>query len=322
LPAPPASEKKAASGQAGVTLLLAFGMIVFGSATPVSKLVGAAMPVFVGGLLRVLIGAALLTVAAWKHRGDLSKLQPADWAALAGIAVFGMFGFSALMLYGMKLAPGAVGATVMSMTPAITAVAAIVFLKERPTWRKIVAVGLALAGAAVLQLGHGLQGEHGAGSVLIGAGLVFGAVCCESAYTLLGQRVSKAVDPVLVAALGATLSIPLFAIGAAFQWSAFHPGQVDPKGWAALVWYGAGTLALGSWLWYRGIAKVDGVTAAAFMGLMPLSALGLSYLLLGEPFRWIHLAGFSTVFAGVLLMSWEHARMSASQSKAGPSAKS
>ena len=43
---------------------------------------------------------------------------------------------------------------------------------------------------------------------------------------------------------------------------------------------------------------------------MPVSALVLSYVLLGEPFAWMHLLGFGVVFAGVLLMSWEHARMS------------
>jgi drug/metabolite transporter (DMT)-like permease len=41
---------------------------------------------------------------------------------------------------------------------------------------------------------------------------------------------------------------------------------------------------------------------------MPVSALVLSYLLLGEAFRWIHVAGFDVVFAGVLLMSWERAQ--------------
>ena len=75
------------------------------------------------------------------------------------------------------------------------------------------------------------------------------------------------------------------------------------------MWYGAGTLALGSWLWYSGIAKTQGSIAAGFMGLMPVSALVLSYALLGEDFRWTHLAGFATVFAGVLLISREHARM-------------
>ena len=76
---------------------------------------------------------------------------------------------------------------------------------------------------------------------------------------------------------------------------------------------GGGTLAPGSWLWYSGIAKVEGAIAAGFMGVMPVSALLLSYALLGEDFRWLHLAGFAVVFAGVLLISWEHARMSAEE---------
>lgn len=290
------------------TFLLVAGMAIFGSATPVSKLVGADMPVFVAGLFRVVLGSLLLAGAAWRSRDQLGRIGPRDWILVVVIAAFGMFGFSAFMLYGMQSAPGAVGAAVMSMTPAVTAAAAMIFLREHPTWRKLAAVALAFAGAAVLQLGRGPQDGDGS-ALLLGAGLVFCAVCCESAYTLAGQHVSKAVDPVLVAALGAGLSVPLFAAGAIVQWSEFDAASVGPSGWIALAWYGAGTLALGSWLWYRGIARVDGVTAAAYMGVMPLSALLLSYLLLGEPFRWIHLAGFVVVFAGVLLMSWEHAAM-------------
>jgi drug/metabolite transporter (DMT)-like permease len=51
------------------------------------------------------------------------------------------------------------------------------------------------------------------------------------------------------------------------------------------------------------------MTAAA-MSVMPLTALVLSYVLLGETFRWAHLAGFGLVFAGVILMIIEHARES------------
>lgn len=56
-----------------------------------------------------------------------------------------------------------------------------------------------------------------------------------------------------------------------------------------------------------GLAHAQGSVAAAFMGVMPASALALSYLLLGEPFRWVHLLGFGIVFASVLLISQEHA---------------
>jgi drug/metabolite transporter (DMT)-like permease len=262
------------SGGTSATLaMLSTGMAVFGTATPVSKLIGHDFPPLLAGLLRVALGAAILAALAWPAGRQLRGIGGRDWLRIGAIALFGMFGFSVFMLYGMQSAPGAVGATVMSMTPAITATAAMLFLGERASWRKLAAVALAVAGAAVLELGQGAGQDSGQASgghsVLFGGALVLAAVCCESAYTLLGQRVSRNIDPVLVAALGAVLSIPLFLIGSAVvgNWSI----DASPGGWAALVWYGAGTLALGSWLWYRGIARVSGVTAAACMGVMPLS---------------------------------------------------
>jgi drug/metabolite transporter (DMT)-like permease len=64
-------------------------------------------------------------------------------------------------------------------------------------------------------------------------------------------------------------------------------------------------MALGSLLWYSGVQQVPGHVAAGFMAVMPVSALILSYVLLGETFRWMHLAGFGLALAGVLLMSRE-----------------
>jgi uncharacterized membrane protein len=57
-------------------------------------------------------------------------------------------------------------------------------------------------------------------------------------------------------------------------------------------------MAIGSALWYAGVSKAPGVTASAFMGVMPVSAVVLSYLLLGESFEWIHLIGMTAVLAG------------------------
>ncbi len=81
----------------------------------------------------------------------------------------------------------------------------------------------------------------------------------------------------------------------------------------ALGWWGVGTMALGSVLWHRGVERVSGSTAAGFRGVMPVSALVLSYLLLGEPFVWVHLAGFAIVLASVGLIAWAHASQSCDQ---------
>jgi drug/metabolite transporter (DMT)-like permease len=93
---------------------------------------------------------------------------------------------------------------------------------------------------------------------------------------------------------------------AVWEFRDFDWERTSVMGWLYLLWWGAGTLGLGSALWYAGVAKAEASVAAAFMDLMPVSALVLSYVLLGEEFRWAHLAGF----AGVLLITRTHAAAS------------
>ncbi|MCB1738958.1 MAG: DMT family transporter [Gammaproteobacteria bacterium] len=287
---------------------LGLGMAAFGSATPISKIVVSAMPVFVGSTLRVGLGALVLTPVAIRHRAAIAGMSGRDWGLVALISLFGMFGFSALMLYGMSMTSGVVGATIMSTTPAVTAAASMLLVGDRPTWRKLVAIVLAVVGVMTLHLGtNQIPGSNL--DLALGSALIFAAVCCEACYTLLGKRMSEDMDPGLVAFLAALLSLPLFIPFAIWQWSQVDWQGMDATVWTAVIWYGAGTLALGTYLWYSGLRDAEGAVAAGFMGVMPASALILSYLLLGEAFAWLHLAGFSIVFAGVLLMSWEHAAM-------------
>ena len=105
--------------------------------------------------------------------------------------------------------PGVVGAVVMSTAPAVTAAASMLLLGDQPTWRKLVAIALAVVGVLILNLGQGGP-EEGSRSMLLGVALVFGAVCCEAAYNLLGKKATERVDPILVAGLSAALSLPVF----------------------------------------------------------------------------------------------------------------
>ncbi len=287
---------------------LALGMIIFGSGTPISKILTNAFPVFIASELRVLIATVVLLPFVFQEREAIKRYQRKDWVVILLISVIGMFLFSVLMLYGMKQVSGVVGSIVMSTTPVVTAVGSFLFFRDRLGWRKSAAIALAVFGVLILNMGS-QQSEQSGNHSLIGMLLIFGAVCSEAGYTLLGKKASNHVSPVSISALASAFAIPLFLPFALYQLNSFDFSQILWSDWLALAWWGAGTLALGSVLWYRGVAKVSGSTAAGFMGVMPVSALILSYVLLKEPFRWIHLVGFAAVFAGVLLISREHARM-------------
>jgi drug/metabolite transporter (DMT)-like permease len=202
------------------------------------------------------------------------------------------------MVAGMQRAPGAVGAVVMAMTPAVTAVGAVVFLRDRLSRWQVLAIVLAVTGVALVDVAT--PGTRGSGDdILPGSALVFAAVCCEATYTLVGKRLTANLDALSITTVAAVVSavvfLPLLAVqGSAFDWSTPTVGQ-----WIATLWWGAGTLGLGSWLWFRGMRRADPGTVAAFMAVMPVSALVLSYVLLGEPFRWIHGAGMALVLGGL-----------------------
>lgn len=282
------------------------GMACFGSATPVSQIVGRSFPVWLGSGLRMAIAAGVLlplAIAAGRRHpgGSLAEARHAagnDRWLLLGLGIIGTFGFSALMLLGMREIPGAVGAVVMATTPAVTAAGAVVFLHDRLSAGRIAAVALGLSGVVLVNLGSGAASGTG-DRILLGSALVLGAVACEASYSLMGKRLTAELTPLTITSVAALVALVAFSPLAIRDATGFAWSSPSVTEWAAVLWWGAGTMGLGSWLWFEGMARVRPGTASAFMAVMPVSALVLSYVLLDEAFEWIHLAGMAVVLAGL-----------------------
>ncbi len=286
-------------------LYLFFGMALFGSATPLSKIISQDFSVFIAGMLRVFL--AFLVLLPFIKISNYKNYKGKDLWVLIGIGLIGVLGFTFFMLSGMKLISGVTGSIVMSATPAITAVLSVLIFKDEFNWKKGLAISLAIAGILVLQLGSKTN-NHG-NDQLVGILLVIGAIFCEAAYTLMGKSLTQEYAPEEISGFSALIAFIGFI---PFAFWEYHSGifeSVPLVSWIYLIIYGAATMGLGSVLWYRGVKQVEGSTAAAFMGVMPLSALLLSYILLNESFEWIHLLGFIMVFAGVLLIINVHMKM-------------
>lgn len=286
---------------------LFFGMAVFGSATPISKIVGSEMPILSASLLRVILAALVLLPFVIKNlTQELKKIDAKGWFHIALIAAFGMVGFTVFLIWGMKSVSGVVGSLIMSLAPALTGLASYYFLDAPLGKKRILALLLGLGGLVIMSIfGKKFGFEHSAAAYL-GAGLVFLAICCEAVYTVFGKKVTDSVPPLLVTFLATLLSIPLFLFLAILNVDTWDWSAISTRTWYSLAWWGAGTLGLGSALWYCGLARAEGSTAAGFMSVMPMSALLLSYFLLGESFHAVHLLGFAFVLGSVGLMSWVH----------------
>ena len=103
-------------------------MACFGSATPVSKLVVEHFSVFIGGAFRVLL--AFLILLPFVNLKKLKEFKGKDAWLLIGIGIIGVVGFTAFLLYGMKMVSGVTGSIIMSSTPAITAALSYLTFKD------------------------------------------------------------------------------------------------------------------------------------------------------------------------------------------------
>ncbi|HAY34242.1 MAG TPA: DMT family transporter [Ignavibacteria bacterium] len=287
-------------------ILLALGMSIYGSGTPVSKIVTEAFPVYTGSGFRMLFASLALLPFIIKYRNDLKNFSKKDFLKISLMGFLSMFLFTIFMMYGMKYITGVTGSIIMGTSPAVTAIGSLIFLKEKMNLRKWTAIILAVAGIIIVNFGGSMaMGPHSsAGMMLTGSVLVFLAVCFGAAYTIIGKSEMDHIKPMLIVSISVLISLILFIPFTISEMRDFNFSAVETSQWIALIWWGAGSVALGLSLWNFGLENVTGVTAAGFMGFMSVSSLILSYIILDEKFYWHQLIGFIVVFISLILLTW------------------
>lgn len=221
---------------------------------------------------------------------------------------FGMFLFRFLLLNGVARTSALEAGILTGATPAITAFLAWAFLRERVGAKTLLGIFATVTGVLLVQgiakSGGGLSLAH-----VIGNLLVVGAAASESVFNILcrSSAIKKAqagtpIDPLLQTTL-VTFSALLFCIvPALFEEPFAKLSQIGLVEWEALVWYGFFVTAAAYLCWYAGIKRSGAFTAAAFTGLMPLTSMVLSTLLLRETtdvFQWI---GGGCVILGMVMI--------------------
>lgn len=284
---------------------LFFGMAFFGTGTPSARVAGDAFPLFLGPFLRLLLAGIVLLPVLVVKRSRLMEMSRRDIVEILVIGGIGIVGFTLFLMTGMRRVSGVIGAIVMSLSPAVMAVAAVLFRGERLGWRKTLAVAAAVAGVLVINV-YGKTISADGWTLLVGSLLVFAAVCSQTAYSLIGKRVMQDLSPTVVLPLAVWVAILLFAVPGIVQGVSFDFSTPTANEWFGLALWGLGPLAIGTSIWFTGLQKVQASTASGFMGAMPAAGLLLSYFWLGEPFHSIHIVGFVLVALGSFLITRAH----------------
>jgi drug/metabolite transporter (DMT)-like permease len=272
---------------------LALAMVTVGSTVVAGRVIAAGLPPFTATALRFALALPIFLLLMRLRGERLPRPGRRDAALLAFQALAGSVGYAVLLLAGMKLASAADAGIVAGSLPAVAALVAVVVLRERPGRALLAAVALASAGVAVLHLG-----PPAATHSLAGNALVLGAVVCEALFILLNKQLRTPVPALALSTLMCGLGLA-FTVLPAFAEAAWRQ-PVAPAALAGVVWYALVPTVLGYLLWYAGAERVSAAEASLYTGLLPVSAVALAAMALGEPISPSQLAGAGCVLAAIV----------------------
>lgn len=279
--------------------LCSLAMVLVGSTVVASQLIGHSVEPFLATALR---HAAALPVFLLLMHWTGARWPRVGWrdaALLLLQAAAGSVGYTVLLIEGVRRCGAADAGIVAGTLPAVSALVSVLFLGERPGWRLAASIALATAGVMVVTAAPGAAGAA-APERWLGIALVVAAVGCEALFILANKRLATPVPALAMSTLMSAGGLVLSALPAAWLFGS-SPSVLNAGTLAVIAYYAWVPTVGGFLLWYAGSARTSGTRASLATAWLPVSALLLSALWLGEPIRLAQWLGLGCVLLAVVL---------------------
>lgn len=247
----------------------------------------------------------LLPFYGFKTIRTIRMLTMSDWLMILCQAIFGIFLFRTFLLFGIGLTSTMEAGILTGTTPAITSLFAFIFLKEKPSGTMVMGICCTVIGIILLQGINILSTKFFVHHVL-GNMLIICAAASESTFNIISRKhKARSLDestlqihPMVQTLLVSAIALILTIIPSICESPEASVAALGCKEWLALIWYGLVVTALAFVLFYEGVKRCDAYTTAAFSGMIPLTSMILSLLILKEKIWYAQcVGGFLIVFS-------------------------
>jgi len=272
------------------------GVVIFAMTLPMTRLaVGPATdpqlpPLFVTAARAALAG---LLSAAYLLAAGAPRPRNRQFGAFAVCALGTVVGFPLFLALALRDVDAMHAAVVSGVLPLATAVAAALWLRQRPSagfW------GCAVLGCTLVL---GFAAQRGSGHLSAADGLLLLAVLSAAIGYVAGAGLSARMRAEHVICWVLVLSLPLTLPLMLATWPA---REVRASAWAGLAYVTLFSMWLGFFAWYRGLALGGTVRVSQVQLVQPFLALLFAVPILGEKLEVttvaFTLAVIATVFIG------------------------
>ena len=236
----------------------------------------------------------LLAITLFQDREEFLALTLADVARLTLVGFLGVGLYYGLTIWSLKYTTVTHYILIYSLNPCFTAILSVLMKRDPPKAQKSWGVLLSFAGCA-LAVSEGLTGA----SLHVGLGdsLVLLATVIVSLFIVLSAGIVKRYGALTANTVMFGSSAFILATGTTF-WSTPYSHLLSLLSSSLIVYLGIATAAA-FLLRYISLRSLTPMTVGAFHNLVPICAIALAYLFLGEQLSYSTIAGGLMILTGV-----------------------
>ena len=246
-------------------------------------------------LLRYLVASACMGMVYYRLP-KRSTMRIQDVVALLGVGAFGIGLYSITLNYGELSISSGMASFIISQSPILTAVLAILFLGERLNVLRVIGFIISMIGIALITLGEkgGFTWDSSLAYILI-------ATLASGCYSLLQKPFLKkynAIETTTYIIWGGTLFLSIYL--PQLQHDLTHAS------WNAtliVAYLGIFPAAIGYIAWSYALVEISASQAMNFLYFTPFIATLLGWIWLGEVPVWLSIVGGLCAITGVWIVN-------------------
>ncbi len=245
--------------------------------------------------------ASLLLWCSVRLGGRHTAIERRHWPALVLLGLLGNTVYQVLFIFGISWTLAGNASLMLATTPVFTTLLSVLFRQERIGSVASAGVALSVAGIGLVVWGSTQTVSFGAGTIR-GDLTMLTAAAAWSAYTVGSAPLVRSYGALPVTAITmwtGALGLLLVSIPALVRqnWAAVRPASL-----LALFFSGAFAIAIAYFIWYYSIRRLGNTRTAVYANSIPIVALAIAWLTLGEVPTTLQLLGAGSIVAGTILV--------------------
>ncbi|AUC96815.1 EamA family transporter [Bradyrhizobium sp. SK17] len=248
-------------------------------------------------LLRVALGTIMLLPLLRARKIEFPR-GVSGWAPFFAMGLFNNVLPFSLIVFGQTYIPSGLASILNATTPLFAVVIMAVTGDERLQARRVAGVTVGLIGVAILH-GDALGFESRQG---IGIALCLAGAFSYGIAALVGRRLPQRVPPLGTAAFQMMASSVMMAPVAAVADKPWLLPMPHATTWLAVLGLAALSTALAYIVFFQILQRSGATNVMLVTLLIPVTAMLLGYLVLGEPVSWREVTGALVIASALLLI--------------------